>query len=496
VDEENQDQPTVGDGSGVEGGRAGGEPVPGDGGQQSRVDPVQVETGPVESGPVESGQSAAGSGPAEKGQGRGSGLRRTVAGLLVVLFAILLPLTYVVAWTHYVVLTTRGFEKTVVPIGTDPRVTSAVAATLTDQIFSSLNAQQRVANALPPKADFLAGPITEGAKGYVQDAVNTALQSSQFQTLWKQAVDFAHTQLLSVLKGNNQAVSTTNGQVVLNLVPIFNAALQNMEGFISGVVGHNVNLPSISSNEIPASACETIGNALNREVPSTCGQIPLFPADRLTQARHVVRIFNGVLVLLFVLTAGVAALALWLSRRRRRTLLQLSVAGLLGLVVIRRVVDWVTNSLVDTGLPANKSARQAILTHLFHQYFSISRWLILGLIVAFVAALLTGPYGWAVALRREVGNLAEATWGKARDDRTIAWVRAHIDLLRIAGAAVAVLLLIVISVSWVGFLVIAVLLAAYEIGLQRIGRSGLAPPSETSPGPPAAGPPDEATARS
>ena len=207
-----------------------------------------------------------------------------MVGVLVVLFAVLLPLTYVVAWTHYVVLSDTGFEKTVVPIGTDPAVTSAVAAALTNQTFTSLNPQQTVANALPPKADFLAGPITNAAKGYVQDGVTKALQSSQFQALWKQAIDFAHAQLLSVLNGNSKAITTTNGQVVLNLVPLFDAALQNLQGFISGVVGKPVQIPSISGNEIPASACQKIGTALNRPIPTTCGQIPLFPADKLTQA--------------------------------------------------------------------------------------------------------------------------------------------------------------------------------------------------------------------
>jgi hypothetical protein len=414
-----------------------------------------------------------------------------VVWVLVVLFAILLPLTYVLAWTHYVVLTNRGFEKTVVPIGTDPAVTAAVATTITNQIFTSLNPQQVVADALPPRADFLAGPITNAAKGYVQDGVTKALQSSQFQTLWKQAVDFAHAQLLSVLKGNSKAVTTTNGQVVLNLVPLFNAALQNLEGFISGVVGRPVNLPSISGNEIPASTCQRIGTALNRPVSSTCGQIPLFPADKLTQARHLVRVFNGVVVLLIILTAAVAAGALWLSRRRRRTLLQLCVAGVVGLVVIRRAVDWLTTTLINKGLPANTSARRAILTHLFHQYFSISRWLLLGLIVVFAAALITGPYAWAGSFRQLAAHWAREGWslvlaisGKARDDRTIEWVRAHLDLLRIAGAAVAVLLLIVLSVSWVGFLVIAVLVAAYQIGLQRIGRAKLSSASTTTGSPP------------
>jgi hypothetical protein len=413
--------------------------------------------------------------------------RRIVVGVLVVLFAILLPLTYVVTWAHRVVLTTSGFEKTVVPIGTDPAVTSAAAVAITNQIFTSLNPQQIVANALPPKAAFLAGPVTNAAKGYVQDAVTKSLQSSQFQVLWKQAVDFAHAQLLSVLNGNSKAVTTTNGQVVLNLVPLLNSALQSLEGFIAGVVGHPVNLPTISGNELPSTVCQRISTALNRPVPATCGQIPLFPADKLTQARHAVRLFNGIVVLLLILTPVVAILALWLSRRRRRTLLQLCVGGLLGLVVIRRVVNLLTNSLVDTGVPANKSARRAILSHLFHQYFSISRWLVLGIIIVFLAALISGPYPWAISLRRlaahygrEGWNLVQAIGGRARDDSTAAWVRSHVDLLRVLGVGVAVLLIIILPISWIGFLVIAVLLAAYQWWLYRLKQTIPAPDGATS----------------
>jgi hypothetical protein len=486
---EDDAQPTVRDGSQPEGGQVLGEHIP-----------AVPDAGPpaltVESAQAEAEPSAPMAGLDK--ERRGGRLRRIGVGALVVLFAILLPVTYVVAWTHNVVLTNKGFEKTVVPIGTDPTVTAAVAATLTDQIYTRLNAQQSVKNALPPKAAFLAGPITNATKGYVQDGVTKALQSDQFQTLWKQAIDFAHAQLLSVLNGNSKAVTTTNGQVVLNLVPLVNAALQNLQGFVSGVAGQAVQLPTISANDIPASDCQKIGAALHRPIPNTCGQIPLFPVDKLTQARHLVRIFNGILLLLLILTPVVAAGALWLTRRRRRTLLQLTVAGLLGLAVIRRVVSWVTTALVNTGQPANKSARRAILTHLFHQYFSVSRWLVLSLVAVFVVALVTGPYGWARSVRRvvshwghEAWNLALAVSGKASDDRTIEWVRTHLDLLRIGGVALAVLLFLVISVSWVSFLVIAVLLAAYELGLHRIGKSKLSSFSSTTPESVPAGPPDQ-----
>jgi hypothetical protein len=409
----------------------------------------------------------------------------------------LLPLTFVVSWAHDVALNTSGFQRTVVPIGSDRAVTAAAGATITDQIFASLNPQQIVENALPPKASFLAGPITNGARGYIQDGVTKALRSSQFQALWRQATLFAHSQLLSVLNGNSKAVTTTNGQVVLNLVPVFNAALQNLQGFISGVVGKPVRLPTISGNELPAAACHNIATALDRPVPSTCGQIALFPAAKLTQARRAVRIFNRVTVLLLILTPVAAALAVWLSRRRRRTVLQLCAGGVLGLVVVRRLVILLSSTLVNTGQLANKAARQAIVTHLFHVYFSASRWLLIGLIMVFVVALVTGPYAWAGSIRRRVGRYARAGWnvvvatpGEARSDATISWVRSHLDLLRILGVATAVLLLLALSVSWVGFVVIGALLAAYELRLHRVGRIAPAPDSATFPAPPPEEPPD------
>jgi hypothetical protein len=411
--------------------------------------------------------------------------RRLLVGVLVVLFAVLLPLTFLLTWAHNIVLNNNGWERTVGPIASEPAVTSALGADITNQIYVALDPQKRVAEALPPKAAFLAGPITNGAKGYVQQGVTKVLQSEKFQTLWVQANAFAHAQLVDVLKGKSKAVTTTNGTVVLNLVPLFNAALQQIQGFVSGVVGKPVKLPTISKNELPSSACKKISTALHRPVPATCGQIPLFPAAKLSKAQHLVRAFDRLVVLLIILTPVVAALALWLSRRRRRTLEQLTVGGFIGLVVARRVVIWLQNTLVKTGKPQNKAARQAILTQVLHYFFSVSRWFLIGLFVILVIALFTGPYPWARAIRRWirdaavwVADIVRATADRGRDDATIAWFRSHLDLFRIGGIVLAVLLLLVLSVSFVGFLIIAVLLAAYELWLWRFGQSH--PP----PGPP------------
>src|SRR4051812_22412719 len=104
--------------------------------------------------------------------------RRTFVGALVLLFAILVPITITATWAHRTVLDTDTWISTVQPIAGDPAVTAAVSRQITDQLYLALDPQQRVADALPPRATFLAGPITNGTKSFVQQGVDTVLQSS------------------------------------------------------------------------------------------------------------------------------------------------------------------------------------------------------------------------------------------------------------------------------------------------------------------------------
>ena len=159
---------------------------------------------------------------------RGERARRSAIGALVVAFSLLLPITVVATVTHNVVLNTNGWVRTVGPIAHEPAVIDAISRQTTTELYTAVNPQQIIADALPPKAAFLAGPIANAARGYVQDAVTKVLQSPQFQSLWIEANRFAHAQLVAVLRGNSTTVQITNGQVVLDLVPLLNAALQSL----------------------------------------------------------------------------------------------------------------------------------------------------------------------------------------------------------------------------------------------------------------------------
>ncbi|HSP36486.1 MAG TPA: hypothetical protein VLR26_01905 [Frankiaceae bacterium] len=414
-----------------------------------------------------------------RGSQRQHGVRRVVVGLFVVVFALLLPVTVTATWAHRTVLDTNTYVQTVTPVAADPAVTAAVSRQITDQLYLALDPQAVIADALPPKAAFLAGPIANAARGQVQAAVDKVLNSDQFQQLWVQANRSAHARLVTVLRGDSKVLQTTDNQVVINLVPLVNEALKNSSGFVSGVVGKPVTLPAVTSDELPSVACEKISAALGRPLPPTCGQIALFPANRLTSAQRAVQWFDRAVLALLIVTPLTFLVAMLVSRRRRRTLLQLTLGAMLGLVIMRRALMWEQNQLIDTGRSANRAARTAIVDGVLTGFFDVSLWFLLAGLVIVVIALLTGPYRWAVALRgqtasvtRKTGALVTAavsgTVTGARDAETVAWVRQRFEALRIGGIAVAVLLLLLLNVSFWGVLVIAALLAVYELWLYRL----------------------------
>ena len=400
--------------------------------------------------------------------------RHLLLGILVVLFAVLLPLTVTLGWVRTSVGTTSGWVRTVGPIPTEPVVATALGTELANEVFSALQVQQQIASALPPKASFLAGPITNEVHGFVQQGMTKAILSPQFHTLWVEANQFAHAQLIAVLQGKSKAVSTTNGQVVLDLVPLLNAGLSQVEGTISGIVGHPVNLPTIGPNDVPAAACEKIGSALGVTLPSNCAQVPLFPADKLTQAQDFYRTLHGAVTALFFVTPLLALITIGISDRRRRTTLQLLGGGIIGLVIFRRAIIWLRTTLENTGKPQNKAAREAILSHVLHGFFLGTTWFLIGFVIAMAVLAVTGPYAWARALRRTVVRLAQGAWsgvmalaGTATSPAATEWIAGHAVGLQVAGAVLGVVLILALPVSWIGVIIILALVAAYEYALER-----------------------------
>jgi hypothetical protein len=403
--------------------------------------------------------------------------RRWGTVALVVLSCLLLTVTAPAIWTYRTVMNTDYFVDRVTPIGYDPEVTPVLSDRLTTQIFGILDVDGIVAEALPPRGQILAGPLTSAVEDFVQERVNQVLSSDQFRVLWTGATRFAHEQIVAVLRDESDVVGTEGGRVVLNLLPVINEALRRIETRASGLFQREVDLPQIESGELPDAARERISTALGVDVPEDFGEIVVFESDRLAAAQDAVKLIDRGVLLLIVLTIVSVVAALWLSPSRRRTLLQLTIGTLVGLVVVRRAVRWLEDELVDLAQrPDGRRALTAITDQVFGSFFAVTALIIVIGFVIIVIAAVTGPYPWATRTRAKTRALAQsvvqAAGSPTRGEATVAWVIGHREVLQIAGAAAFVLILLLFNLSWLAVLLLLALLGAYELALYRMGAGG------------------------
>ncbi|MFF8041725.1 hypothetical protein ACF06F_27185, partial [Streptomyces rimosus] len=98
-------------------------------------------------------------------------VRRVVAAVVIALVAVLTVTSVVGVWGARTALNTDRWVATVGALPEDPTVDAAVAAYLTDEIFNQLDVEQRLSGALPPRASFIAPPVTDAVHDYMRDSV-------------------------------------------------------------------------------------------------------------------------------------------------------------------------------------------------------------------------------------------------------------------------------------------------------------------------------------
>ena len=408
----------------------------------------------------------------------GGTLRRSVVVLLVVVSCLLAVVGIAGVWAYRTTFDTDKWVDRVAPIVEHRPVTDALSRRLTEQIFVLIDVQGLTAQALPPQAAPLAGPLTSAVRDSVEERVEEVLASEEFRRVWVEANRFAHQQILAVLRNESEIVDTTEGTVTLNLLPVMNAVLERLEATSSGLFGREVSLPEISSGEVPEAARQRIEAALGIDLPEDFGEIPVYRSDRLDAAQTTMASLDRSVLWLVILTPLGWIAALWISRSRRRTLIQLMTGTLVGVVVVRRLVMRVQEDIVDLAREENRGAARVAVEEVLSSFFSNTQTiLIIGLIVI-ALALATGPYEWAVSLRRKTRELAvgisSAIGTRAHDEATAIWIRGHRDALQLGGAIFAVLVLLFVDLSWIAFLMVIALVGVYELIVVRIGQD--APP--------------------
>lgn len=176
------------------------------------------------------------------------------------------------------------------------------------------------------------------------------------------------------------------------------------------------------------------------------------------------------LVGLSVLTVVALGGALWISDRRRRTLLQMVVGLAIGIAVIRRLGLRGQRELL-AAIPddVNRAAAAAASDAFLDPLLAVTRTILIGLALVTVAVVLTGPYPWAARLR---GRLVALRTGALTPGLTTAWVGAHRGALQAGGLVLALLVLLAFNLSFLGVVVLGLAVVLGGIVLVRVIPTG------------------------
>ncbi len=400
--------------------------------------------------------------------------RRGLAGVLVFLFSITTVAAAIGVWARQTALDTPSFVRTVRPLPRDDDVARALAAYLTDLMLTEIDLDRRAERALPEERAFLVGPLDGIVREYTEDTVRNVLRSDRFDEIWARAVRAAHREVLAVLRDEEEKlVVNADGEVTLDLLPVIEEVVQDVVSEAPGFLG-NVRIPDLDDDATRREIRRTLSRTLDIELPRDFGQIVVFDEDRLSEAQDALHLIDRFVVALVAVAVVSGAGALLASVDRRRTLLQLglgvAITTYLVFTVLRKVIDDLVD-LVPEG--QNRDAAHAAATIVSRGLRDQARWvLVIGSAVA-IGAYLAGPGRGAVWIRERVRSAA----GRARREAVAlpgspagGWARANLDTLRVAGVVVAVVVLLLVDVSWVALFIALVLVVAYEVALAWVAR--------------------------
>ncbi len=300
--------------------------------------------------------------------------RSWVPWTIVVLAAIIALVAALNVWVKRQALSTDNWTNASSQLLENDQIRSALSVYLVNQLYENVNVSQQLEQRLPPPVKPLAPQIALGLQQVAIRATDGLLARPRVQQLWREANRRAHKRFIAVLDGKHSALQTDNGNVVLNLQPI----LQQLEQQTG------------------------IGSRLQGKLPADAGKITIMKGNQLDTARKSVKVIRVLSYFLIFLVIALYALAMYLSRDRRKILLgagvSILVVGLLVLVVRR----FAGNYLVDQ-LTSNPDAKKAVTatwaigTELLRNVGENA--VIYGLVVIF-AAWIAGPSRPATWCRR------------------------------------------------------------------------------------------------
>ena len=322
--------------------------------------------------------------------------RATLAVILLVVGAMLLPTAIVGHWATTQITNSNRFVESLAPLSANPEVQNLIVTKLSDAIDKKINVDKTTqdlvdglgaALKLGPKAkgalDILAAPLAAGVESLIRETVTKVVTSKAFQKAWTTSLTITHKELIGLLSGRTpEGVQLdADGTLTISLKPLMQEVKDQM---VAAKVPFAKVIPTIDTS-------------------ITVAKIP-----QLTTARIAYQVGVGVGMWLPWFVLALFAGAVLASVRRWR------------MVFTSAVVIFGITGLVGIGLAAGRIILTASLFGDVTQVASVIYDSIVGyaaavvvglLILSGLLAIVAGVCGFesAAPLRRKISSLAHRT---------------------------------------------------------------------------------------
>lgn len=277
-------------------------------------------------------------------------------------------------WVNRQALNTDNWVHTGDKLLQNEEVKAQLSNYLANELFANVDVQAELEETFPPRLAPLAGPAAGALHQLAPKVAERTLETSQAESAWSTANRTAHETLLKILNDEGSAVSTSGGEVILDLKSLL----------------------SESGGQL--------GGKLASKVPPDAAQLTILKSDQLSMAQDISKLVRKLPIVLTLLALFLYGLAIYLAGPRRREALRsvgfgFIVAGILSLL-LRGVAG---NAVVDAlaGTEAVKPAVEAVWGIGTGLLVTVAVSTITFGILVVIAAWLAGPTRLATNLRRE-----------------------------------------------------------------------------------------------
>ncbi len=262
---------------------------------------------------------------------RASGHPHIVAALLVVATLIAFLAIFSI-WVNRQALNTDNWVNTSDKLLQNEEVKTQLSNYLADQLFASVDVQAELEKTFPPRLAPLAGPAAGALHQLAPQVAERALETSQAESLWSTANRGAHETLLKILNDEGSSVSTSGGEVTLDLKSLLSES--------SGQLG--------------------VAGKLASKIPPDAAQLTILKSDQLSMAQDISNLVRHLPIVLTLLALLLYGLAIYLAGPRRRQALRSVGFGFVVAGVLSLLLRGIAGNTVIDALAGNESVKPAV----------------------------------------------------------------------------------------------------------------------------------------